>query len=194
VVLRSREIRKQVGELAFLHDPATRAAFGEAVAGYFRSTSFHVAVVCHRKIAPAFPGNPYHQCLGRALEVLRRHAGARGFASIRLVVEARGGREDAGLRRWFDEFVACWPSQVGCALEIRRKRDNIAGLQVADLCAYPAARHALGGKGRNDAFGLVAAHLVAWLENTRDGLAEARPSLRPSHPSPESIMKGTSTP
>jgi hypothetical protein len=42
-----------------------------------------------------------------------------------------------------------------CPLTFRRKTDNIAGIQVADLCAHPAARKLLNPTQSNQAFDLI---------------------------------------
>ena len=46
-----------------------------------------------------------------------------------------------------------------CPISFRRKQDNIAGIQLADLCAHPTARHLLHPGIGNQAFEVVQAHL-----------------------------------
>jgi hypothetical protein len=46
-------------------------------------------------------------------------------------------------------------------LVFRSKRDNIAGTQIADLCAYPCARHILDWQKPNPAFQIVRKHFYA---------------------------------
>ena len=46
-----------------------------------------------------------------------------------------------------------------CPLVFRGKEDNIAGIQMADLCAYPSARYILNPQKPNPAFEIVKMHL-----------------------------------
>jgi hypothetical protein len=45
--------------------------------------------------------------------------------------------------------------RLNCPISFRRKTDNIAGLQIADLCAHPAARRVLNPAQPNQAWDLV---------------------------------------
>ena len=49
----------------------------------------------------------------------------------------------ARIRNYFKEF------------EMRRKSDNLIGLQIADLVAYPITRHVLDGDAINLAFDVI---------------------------------------
>jgi hypothetical protein len=46
-----------------------------------------------------------------------------------------------------------------CPISFRRKHDNIAGIQLADLCAHPTARHLLHPGIANQAFDVVKPHM-----------------------------------
>jgi len=65
--------------------------------------------------------------------------------------------------------------QLGDFAQFHRKElrellmENLAGLQLADLCAYPAARYVLKPLAANPAFDLVRGHLVGWVEIKRGG-------------------------
>jgi len=173
VFMHSREIRKQTGAFSFLHEPEQRQAFYSAVSEYVRNAPFDLVVACYHKRQPAastVPEHPYAFALGRLLDVVTRQAHARAIRRVHLIAEARGKREDRQLSEWVCAY------QVGqdgldILLEVRPKSANIAGLQLADLCAYPAARHALGSARPNRAYESVAGRLLAWVDNKKDGLA-----------------------
>jgi hypothetical protein len=46
-----------------------------------------------------------------------------------------------------------------CPLTFRRKTDNIASIQAADLCAHPAARKLLNPTQNNQAFAVIESRL-----------------------------------
>ena len=80
-----------------------------------------------------------------------------------IIAESRGKREDDELEKAFYEFLACGTyfipadrfKSVKCPLVFWDKRANIVGLQVADLVAYPCARHILKPNQPNHAFEII---------------------------------------
>ena len=86
-----------------------------------------------------------------------------------IVAEARGKQEDKSLELAFlrtmsagTQFVKAEDFKtLNCPLVFRSKRDNIAGTQIADLCAYPCARYILDWQKPNPAFQIVRKHFYA---------------------------------
>lgn len=81
-------------------------------------------------------------------------------ATLSIVIEKRGKREDKQLDDHFqrilgkgtgklnaDEIAACYPT-----FTFKNKRENINGLQLADLVAYPIARYVIEPNRANPAF------------------------------------------
>jgi hypothetical protein len=70
------------------------------------------------------------------------------------------------LRASFHQFItqgACNDTaerfrRLICPLIFRRKQDNIAGIQLADLCAHPTVRHLLKPNNKNLAYESVRTH------------------------------------
>jgi hypothetical protein len=173
VVMHSREIRKQTGEFSFLHDPRQRLAFYAAMSEYVRNAPFDLVVACYHKRQPTVPSlmeHPYAFALRRLLDVIVRHARTHSIRRVHLIAEARGKREDRQLSEWVRAYQGTHDGLV-IHLEVRTKSANIAGLQLADLCAYPAARHALGAARHNRAFESVSERLLVWVDNKKDGFA-----------------------
>jgi hypothetical protein len=140
---------------------------------YVRKASFDLVVACYHKrqlVASPAQEHPYAFALERLLDMVVRHACAQGIRRIHLVVEARGKREDRQLTEWVSAYQGGRDDLV-VRLEVRPKSANIVGLQLADLCAYPAARHALGSARQNRAYESVSGYLLAWVENKKDGIA-----------------------
>ena len=77
-----------------------------------------------------------------------------------IVAEARGHREDNLLEQVFSRLMtqgtANVPAkqfqQLDCSLSFHSKENNILGVQLADLCAHPCARHILNPGKTNRAF------------------------------------------
>jgi len=82
------------------------------------------------------------------------------------IAEARGKQEDNALRASFQKLLtegtyynnATRFNKLNSPISFRSKRDNICGIQIADLCAYPTARHVLQPHGNNRAFSAVQGH------------------------------------
>lgn len=90
------------------------------------------------------------------------------------MAESRGKTENAELERVFLRIMSYGTyyrpreqfRKLECPLVFRSKMDNISGIQIADLCAYPTARHVLAPGKENKAFEAVKEHLYR-----RDGVS-----------------------
>ena len=95
-------------------------------------------------------------CLERAFLFLKEQGEAGRLTHV--LVESRGRKEDADLelvfRRICDGANAC-----GCRLPFEvvfvDKRQNLAGLQLADLVCHPIGRHLLKPGQKNRAYEVV---------------------------------------
>jgi len=75
-------------------------------------------------------------------------------SEVEIVAEKRGGKEDQKLLSQFNSTLDLGTYYVSSErlkkkikkFEFNFKKDNIIGLQVADLCAYPLARHLLNSE------------------------------------------------
>ncbi|MFN7924019.1 MAG: DUF3800 domain-containing protein [Bryobacteraceae bacterium] len=96
----------------------------------------------HRKLT-----HPYCYGLHALLERYVKFLVASGNAAGDVLTESRGGREDMLLKQEYDRIYSHGTPYAGAAtfkkplttreLEIKGKHANVAGLQVADLFAYP---------------------------------------------------------
>lgn len=128
----------------------------------------------HHERYKAWRHNPYHYCLEILVERfalwLEQHA-----ATGDIMAESRGGNEDVRLKEVFRElyqngtsYIAADRLQVRLTsreLKVKPKAANVAGLQLADLIAYPSSRAAMcrhqGKPLPSDLNGEVAAILEA---------------------------------
>lgn len=84
--------------------------------------------------------------------------------TLKIIIEKRGKKEDQKLASYFEKVKARGTGYVsrerirdyGIKIEFRGKKENINGLQVADLIAYPIATHTMFPERANPAFDLLA--------------------------------------
>jgi hypothetical protein len=77
--------------------------------------------------------------------------------------EKRGKKEDLSLLNYYNELLDrgtyfVKPSRIKVyfkSFEFKNKQDNIIGLQIADMAAYPITRHILDSSSANHAFDIL---------------------------------------
>lgn len=155
VILHSREIRKCEGAFQILFDIGLKRTFYEELNGILREGKYTIigaAVNKEEHIKKYGKGarDPYALSLSFIMERLvfcinRMDRGA----TVEILVEQRGGKEDrmlqSHLNSVLDRGTYYVPSENFKKLvhkfKFHSKKENFVGLQVADLCAYPLARH-----------------------------------------------------
>lgn len=163
VVLHSSDIRRRVGPFAQLNSVAVRERFLGQLEGLMHALPFalFVSVLDKRSLAVPLPpgmGNPY----GLALTSCIRQIVASGVLQpgdcLRLIAESRGAQEDGDLRAAFESLPQDATSAIvrsGGGLRFAAKRLNVAGLQLADLCARPFGRRVIDSTMPNRTFDLL---------------------------------------
>lgn len=113
--------------------------------------------------------NPYHLALKFNMKNVFCFLNDNNETELPIVAEARGRKEDNELELEFLRLMSSGHfSKLNCSLVFQNKRDNIAGIQLADLCAHPCARHILKPSQPNQAYEIAMAHvyrkgeLVGW--------------------------------
>ena len=82
---------------------------------------------------------------------------------LRTVIERRGKKEDKSLLNYYNQLLdrgTYWVNGVRMRkyfkrFDMRWKSENVVGLQVADLVAYPITRHVLNPDGVNLAYDVL---------------------------------------
>ncbi|MCX7697884.1 MAG: DUF3800 domain-containing protein [Candidatus Goldbacteria bacterium] len=156
VIFVSRQIRKCEGNFQILFDLSLKEKFYSELNKIINDTDFIIISSAvnkkeHIKKYGKFAMNPYSLCLGFIMEriifCLRNVLDAR----VIINVESRGKREDKMLISHYNSIIDQGTYYIKSNefknkidnLNFYSKNDNINGLQVADLCAYPLARHIL---------------------------------------------------
>ena len=157
VILHSRDIRKCEGPFQILFDLEIKARFYERLNAIIAKTPFTVigAAVNKKKHIEKYgksARDPYALSLSFVLERLVFFLNrAQGGGTADIIIEKRGQREDAQLLSQYNAVYDRGTYYVTEAemktrvmnFTFKHKRENIIGLQLADLCAYPLARHVL---------------------------------------------------
>ena len=164
IVMHSYTIRKRVGPFKFLQDDKERERFMTEISGFFAASKARLIAAgidkTRHKNQYKIPDDPYEIALLFCLERLYGHmkdCGTHGNEVV-CVFEMRGDVEDAKLAKVF-RTVAGGANQWGCKLPFRMefadKKQNLPGLQIADLAAYPIARHVIDKNAANPAFDVI---------------------------------------
>ncbi len=164
VILHERDIRKDIGDFAFLKDPARKQQFLDELTDLVAGMELTVIASVIRKDLLvgryAKPGNPYELALEFGLERAEKWLARRGAATAGtpVIVERRGKREDDELELEFRRI--CAGGNFGgkpLCFEPRfvLKSANVPGLQIADLMARPMGRAILQPKQLNRAYAVL---------------------------------------
>jgi uncharacterized protein DUF3800 len=170
VILHSRDIRKALGDFSFLQVPERRESFHADLSQLVQKAPFELIAIAIRKDLHSerygsSSRNPYDLALEFGMERLKAYVDELRQQTVTLLAEARGRNEDNALRLAFlqllkdGSFYETFDS-VEFDLKFVAKRANVLGHQVADLCAYPIARHVIDPNKSSRAFDIVSAKFL----------------------------------
>lgn len=149
VVFHGYKIRRKVPPFQALADKNNLQAFLGSINGYFEHSTATIIAAAINKPAHLrqyrYPVDPYDLALGFCLErcygeLLSRRA---VNAETMFVFERRGKKEDRTITTTFAKVVDGanqWHTKLPFRISFASKEENITGLQIADLAAYPIAR------------------------------------------------------
>ncbi|QDU79200.1 hypothetical protein Pla110_09050 [Polystyrenella longa] len=167
----SRDIRKRQGAFSELIARNNYRDFVSELSQCMEDMPYTLFVSVIRKDMLSqkykYAENPYDLSLKFLLERVLDFVKAKGIKELPIIAEARGKNEDNQLKAEFfdllgrgtgfvkkEEFQKC-----NFQLEFQKKSNNLAGIQVADLCAYPCARYVIDRSKPNPAFDVVRKHI-----------------------------------
>lgn len=167
VNLHSRDIRRALRDFAFMQVPQIRQEMFKVLDETIKNLPFtlFLSVVDKEKYKNhhgAEATNPYDLALSYTFENVANFLKERGEKILPIVAESRGKNEDTQLKASFYRLVNCYGELPNFPITFRRKHDNIAGIQIADLCAYPTARKILNPNKMNHAFDVIKPHIYAF--------------------------------
>lgn len=165
--LHRKEIMQARGAFSCLQRPTARAAFDEELMHLIRDTPFKMLAVVidktqHGRKLYRSLRHPYHYCLHALLERFCGYLDRMNSVG-HVVAEARGKEEDLLLKQAYREVYESGTKYlspkvtkktlVSPELEIRNKKENVSGLQLADILVHPATRDVLKAYKRLDDLG-----------------------------------------
>ena len=160
VILHSRDIRKCEGAFQILFDLELKKRFYEQLNEIISGAKFKVIAVAinkkkHIEKYGKIADDPYEICLSFMLErLIFCTDSSLHNSTVSIVIEKRGQKEDKQLLAHYNSVTDLGTIHVTPTRFKNRitdftmmlKKDNNVGLQIADLCAYPIARHVLNEK------------------------------------------------
>ena len=173
VIFHSRDIRKCEKEFQILFDLELKAKF-------YATLNRIISESKYRIVAAAINKTKYIKTYGRlsndvyelSLSFLIERAifcldeKVNENKKLEIIIEKHGKKEDRKLEEHFQRLLARGTGYVSAArlkevdtsITFRDKRENINGLQLADLIAYPTARYVIDPKRANPAFEIFEKH------------------------------------
>lgn len=166
-ILHSRDIRKCEGVFVKLFDLEVKEKFYKQLNSILENGNYIVISVGinkkefiekYGKIAD----DPYELSLSFLLERAVMEID-RGDNSMHITLESRGKVEDEIIQKRYNRLLDNGSSHVTPErfkkrlnkIEFKKKKENDCGLQIADLCAYPVARHLINPKEPYPAYDIV---------------------------------------
>jgi hypothetical protein len=164
LILHRKELINKKYPFQALRNPEIEQEFNEAIIGILVESKYTVITSVidkseHARRYETWVYNPYHYCMAVILERYVMWLARHGRVGD-VLAESRGGREDIRLKESFREiynkgtdFMNSEQFQkhlTSKELKIKPKSKNIAGLQIADLIAYPSYRATLARHLRED--------------------------------------------
>jgi hypothetical protein len=148
VIFHSHKIRNKLPPFQALADPESAKSFMSNVGVFFENSKATIIAAAidkprHKKQYKD-PDHPYNMalqfCLERVFGEIRSRLKPEEIVTF--VFEKRGRTEDALLATKFSEYAKynAWGQALPFRARFAAKEENITGLQVADLAAYPIAR------------------------------------------------------
>jgi hypothetical protein len=167
VILHRRDMRKYERGFEILFDVDVKQRFYTELNKILQEANYKIiaSVINKQKHIEQYgklADDPYEIALTFVLErILFEADEQRNITGIHVTIEGRGKKEDALLAKRYNEILYRGTGQIESQrllliydqeLEVRLKRDNDCGLQLADLCAYPIARYFMNNNEPNPAY------------------------------------------
>ncbi len=163
-VLHREDIVNRRGSFGVLNDPQKASAFDDDLISLIEKSEFCVAAVVIDKAGllrryGEMANHPYHLGLSFMLQRFAKYLNQINRIGD-VMAESRGGREDMRLKDvytqifergiWQDRPAFFQAALTSKQLKVKSKRENIAGLQLADLLGHPVKQMVLKRYGRLD--------------------------------------------
>lgn len=169
VILHSRDIRKCEKEFCILLNSTVKSQFYQELNSIICKNPYTIIAAAIDKVRyseryKAAGQDPYDIALSFVIE--RMVFLLEGLKLVKkgvlIILEKRGKKEDRKLAEHFETIRTKGTFYISKArighcnieLEFRDKKENVAGLQLADLVAYPIARRVIDANANNASFAI----------------------------------------
>jgi hypothetical protein len=172
VILHSRDIRKCEKEFQVLFDINVKQKFYKRINSMINAGDYTIIASAihkdkHIKKYGKLAQNIYEISLSFVIERAMFALDDKQVQSdsLKIIIEKRGKTEDNKLKDYFNKLLQRGTGYIdknrmlrhNLEIEFRDKKENIEGLQLADLLAYPIARYVLDKQRANPAYDLLEA-------------------------------------
>lgn len=167
VIFHSRDIRKCNKEFQVLFDLVLKSKFYEDINHIIQDSKYRIIASAinkerYIKTYGKLSNDVYELALSFIIEraVFCLDEKKDKDKQLKIVIEKRGKKEDKKLEEHFQRLMARGTGYVSCerlaelkiTIHFKDKKENINGLQLADLVAYPIARYVIEPERANPAF------------------------------------------
>lgn len=177
IVLHRKDIVQKNAPFHALRDPEIATYFNDSILSLLSDLDYRVVTVVIDKIEhyqryQAWQHIPYHYCMEILVERYVKWLERKNDIGD-VMAEHRGRRENKRLKRSFSRYYRFGTRFVSADriqgripvphLDVRKKPENITGLQLADIIAHPSAmrtRHEFIGEEVKGPFGLQVAEIL----------------------------------
>ena len=174
VILHSRDIRKCEKEFEILFDVDVKKRFYKRVNEVLSIQGIYVIVCCsvqkeqciekHGMDADIY-GTALKYVIQRSIFCVDDISSEGGIIDV--IVERRGKREDTALLNYYNKLRFSGMHYISPErlaehmgrFEFSKKTENVFGLQIADLIAYPISRYVLNPNKQNPAFDVISSNI-----------------------------------
>jgi len=168
IIIHSRDIRKAQKDFGFLTNQQKREEFYLRLNQIMSEAEYNLIISLirkqeHKDKYGLNAENPYDLAMTFAMERLLPLLEDKKQNSVYIIAESRGKKEDDDLMLSFlrianggtDYIEASRFKKISFRLKFVPKMMNVVGTQLADLAAYPIARHVLNPQKPNLAYDVV---------------------------------------
>ncbi len=169
IIIHSRDIRKQEKFYSILQYPDIKKRFYEGINSILGQSGVYVIVCCSILKEPFVERfNTGEDVYGLSLKYLIERAvfcmdDNVDDGKLDIYIERRGVKQDRTLLNYYNRLRSTGTKWVTAERLVSRlgrfifsyKKDNVIGLQLADLVAYPITRHVLDPKAPNPAYDVI---------------------------------------
>ncbi|MBN1824708.1 MAG: DUF3800 domain-containing protein [Candidatus Eisenbacteria bacterium] len=181
VVLHRKDLIRKSGPFAVLKDPSKNILFNKTLLSLLAKWEYRVITVAidkheHQRRYTTWLFDPYHYCLRILVERFVLFLNSK-HALGDVMAESRGGKEDLRLKESFarihvegTEYVPVELVQerlTSRQLKVKNKKNNIAGLQLADMIAHPSFRACVTKKQKEKLPETFGGQIAAILESKK---------------------------